>query len=298
MTSTTFEQTLERVAAGERLTAEERLALAASPDILQLAMIADAVRRRLHGSRATYVRVAHCGLDAAFPDGVPAGAREIRISGSPASIEAAVNAVAAVRAAAGERPITAFAWSDVERLAGGDPPAARGILDALRAAGLDALAGLALDELTDPERTLESLLDAGFDPLTVTVARPASSASGEAWDRASRLQARFGRIRALNPLPSQLPGLRPSTGYQDVRAVALARVTVPDIPSIQVDWTRYGPKLAQVALTFGADDVWGISASDAAPEGRRRAAVEEIRRNIAAAGFEPAERDGRYAVAS
>jgi 2-iminoacetate synthase ThiH len=62
-----------------------------------------------------------------------------------------------------------------------------------------------------------------------------------------------------------------------------------------VDWQRYGPKLAQVALTFGADDVWGISASDAAPEGRRRAPVEEIRRNVEAAGFEPIERDGRFA---
>jgi 2-iminoacetate synthase ThiH len=65
-----------------------------------------------------------------------------------------------------------------------------------------------------------------------------------------------------------------------------------------VDWSRYGPKLAQVALTFGADDVWGVSASDEAPEGRRRAPLEEIRRNAEAAGFEPVERDGRFAVPS
>ena len=58
---------------------------------------------------------------------------------------------------------------------------------------------------------------------------------------------------------------RPTTGYEDVKMVALARLAAPNVPSIQVDWRRYGPKLAQVALTFGADDVDGVSPSDDAP---------------------------------
>jgi 2-iminoacetate synthase ThiH len=65
---------------------------------------------------------------------------------------------------------------------------------------------------------------------------------------------------------------------------------------VQVDWLRYGPKLAQVALTFGADDVDNVSTSDDAPEGRRRAPLDEVRRNIEAAGFTPAKRDGRFVV--
>jgi len=76
--------------------------------------------------------------------------------------------------------------------------------------------------------------------------------------------------------------------------VAVARLAAPEIPHVQIDWQRYGPKLAQVALTFGADDVDGVSAADDAPEGRRRAPLEEIRRNIQAAGFEPVERDGHF----
>ena len=87
-----------------------------------------------------------------------------------------------------------------------------------------------------------------------------------------------------------LSTFRPTTGYEDVKMVAIARLAAPNIPSIQVDWRRYGPKLAQVALTFGADDIDGVSPSDEAPEGRRRAPLEEIRRNIEAAGFEPVER--------
>jgi 2-iminoacetate synthase ThiH len=51
-------------------------------------------------------------------------------------------------------------------------------------------------------------------------------------------------------------------------------------------------------LTFGADDIYGVSASDDAPEGRRRAPLEEITRNIGAAGFEAVERDGRFTFSS
>ena len=49
----------------------------------------------------------------------------------------------------------------------------------------------------------------------------------------------------------------PTTGYDDVKRIALARLVVDNIASIQVDWTLYGPKLAQVALTVGADDIDG-----------------------------------------
>ena len=80
----------------------------------------------------------------------------------------------------------------------------------------------------------------------------------------------------------------------DVKRVALARLSIESIPSIQVDWALYGPKLAQVALTVGADDIDMVSPFDDAPEGRRRAPLEEVRRNITAAGLQPVERDGRF----
>jgi aminodeoxyfutalosine synthase len=63
-----------------------------------------------------------------------------------------------------------------------------------------------------------------------------------------------------------------------------------------VDWTLYGPKLAQVALTVGADDIDAVSPLDDLSEGRRRAPREEVRRNITAAGLEPVERDARFDV--
>jgi len=44
------------------------------------------------------------------------------------------------------------------------------------------------------------------------------------------------------------------------------------------------------------DDVDEVTASDEAPDGRRRAPLEEVRRGIEAAGFSPVEGDGRFQV--
>ena len=47
---------------------------------------------------------------------------------------------------------------------------------------------------------------------------------------------------------------------------------------------------------MGADDVDGVAATDPDLLGTRRSPLEEIRGNIRAAGFEPVERDGRFAA--
>ena len=67
-TSSTFDLLLERVSAGERLGEDDLAHLAATPDILQLGMLADTVRRALHGSQVTYLRVALCPFDQPFTD--------------------------------------------------------------------------------------------------------------------------------------------------------------------------------------------------------------------------------------
>jgi 2-iminoacetate synthase ThiH len=68
--------------------------------------------------------------------------------------------------------------------------------------------------------------------------------------------------------------------------------TTPSIRSTGL----YGPKLAQVALTVGANDVDAVSPEDETSGGRRRAPLEEIRRNIRAAAQEPVRRNGRFEV--
>jgi aminodeoxyfutalosine synthase len=294
-TSSIFDTMLERVSAGDRLGLEDLELLAGTPDILQVGMLADTVHRSLHDTRVTYLRVALCPYDKPLTEAVPLVAREVRVTGKPESLEVAVTAIEAARAAAGERAVSAFSWLDIERLAGG-AGAEKTVLQPLRAAGLDALAEFPLDRVADPRAALESIVSAGYTQVRLTIEKTPADARTKLFTMAAALREAYPAIRSINPLPSVLDSLRPTTGYEDVKSVALARLAAPNISDVQVDWLRYGPKLAQVALTFGANDVDNVQASDEAPDGRRRAPLEEVRRNIQAAGFLPAERDGRFVL--
>jgi len=292
--SSSFDALLERVGAGERLAADHLTQLAATPDILQLGMLADTVRRRIHGAQVTYVRVALCPFDKPFSDAVPLAAREVRVTGTPDSLEVAATAVEAARAVAGNRTVSAFSWLDVERLAAGASQPASAVLERLRSAGLDSIAELPLDRINPAADVVEAIVAAGYRQLRLTIDKAPADVRAKLFVDAAVLQEKFPAIRSINPLPTVLDAMRPTTGYDDVKSVALARLAAPNIPTIQVDWLRYGPKLAQVALTFGADDIDNVTASDEAPDGRRRAPLEDVRRNIEAAGLEAAERDGRF----
>jgi aminodeoxyfutalosine synthase len=297
-TSSMFDAMLERLSAGDRLGSDDLEMLAGTPDILQVGMLADPVRRSLHGTRVTYLRVALCAYDKPFTEGVPLAAREVRVTGKPESLDVAVTAIEAARAVAGERAVSAFSWLDVERLAAAGVEKTSKVLQRLRAAGLDALAEFPLDRVTDPRAALESIVSAGYTQVRLTIDKTPADARTQLFITAAVLQETYPAIRSINPLPSVLDSLRPTTGYEDVKSVALARLAAPNIPDVQVDWLRYGPKLAQVALTFGGDDVDGVSAVDDMSLGRRRAPLEEIRRNIVAASGEPAERDGLFGLRS
>ena len=289
-----FDELMERINAGGRLSADEIGQLATAPDILPLGMLADAVRRRLHDAQVTYLRVAFCEFDQSFADHIGPAAREIRVTGKPDTLAVAASAVESAKAVAGARTVAAFSWNDIERLASGEGTPVKRVLERLKSSGLDAVAEVPLDHANGVEKSVEALATAGFQHVRLTVEKAPPADRAALLVRASELQERFACVHSVSPLPTVLQAFRPSTGYEDVRMVAVARLAAPNIPTVQVDWLRYGPKLAQVALTFGADDLDAVSASDDAPEGRRRAPLEEVRRNIEAAGFTPAERDGRF----
>ena len=291
-TALSFDLYMDRINRGDRLTPEEIHELAATPNILSLGMLADTLRRRLHDTRVTFVRVAECAFDRVEAAGVPPAAREVRLTGQPHTVDDALAALAKAKEISAGRMVTGFSWVDVDRWS--TASSIQHVLARLKGAGLDAPAELPLDRIDDPSAAVQSLKEAGFTQLRLTVANAPADARTDLLLRASELQKAHHVIQSINPLPLSLSSFRPTTGYDDVKMVALARLAAPDVPSIQVDWQRYGPKLAQVALTFGADDIDGVSGSDDAPEGRRRAALPEIQRNVEAAGLSPVERDGWF----
>src|SRR5689334_5951743 len=100
-----------------------------------------------------------------------------------------------------------------------------------------------------------------------------------------------------------VPGVRPgATGAEVVRMHALARVMLGAvIPNIQASWVKEGPKLAQLLLDAGANDLGGtlinesISTSAGAGYGQL-VGPGEIVRLIRDAGRAPVQRDTLYRI--
>jgi aminodeoxyfutalosine synthase len=273
---------------------QELTSLAATHDIISLGMLADDLRRRRHALNTTFVRVSDVPVGTAAPMAIPAGAGEIRIVGAPATRAAAVDRVRQVLARAQGRVVSAFSLADLEVLAARDGVTLRALLEELHAAGLEMVAEAPFDRLQDPQRSVEEVNISGLALARLTVHQSPSPDRLALLKAVADLQRAVAVIRAFAPLPRRTNSAAPTTGYDDVKHVALARVIVDNVPSIQVDWSLYGPKLAQVALTVGADDVDAVSPEAETTEGRRRSPLEEIRRNIRAAGQEPVERNGRF----
>lgn len=288
----TLDALADRVSAGEALTEQDAASVLGSHDLIAIGMMADTVRRRLHGPRTTFVRVFEMHVDAplaSLPANVKAG--EFRIVGRPSSLDAALAAASAARALADGVPVSGYSIGDLIGL--GDPET---VFRSLRAAGLDAVAEVPVDAPAGAADAVGAARNEGLhvDRLTVTSAVPESAL--DVIIHARRMQAEAGGFRVFAPLPRTMSVSTPSTGYDDVKLAALARLVAMDIPSIQVDWVLYGPKLAQVALTVGADDVDRVAAHDPGTLGARRSVLEEIRGNIRAASLEPVERNARFEV--
>ena len=277
-------------------TDHDLTSLANSHDIISIGMLADDVRRTLHGTRTTFVRVATASAEAGAPVARSSAAGELRIVGAPASLSAAVARTGEAAAAAGDAVVTGFSLQDLERLSVQEGVTLRALLEELRAAGLELVGDAVVDALQDARRSIEEVNIAGLALARLTVDRAESPDAMPLLKAVAELQRAVAVLRVFAPLPRRVNPAAPTTGYDDVRRVAMARLVVDNVPSIQVDWSLYGPKLAQVALTVGADDVDAVSPEEATAEGRRRAPLEEIRRNIRAAGFEPVERNGRFDV--
>ncbi len=276
------------------ISAAELTSLATSHDIITIGMRADELRRQLHGAATTFVRVATTASEVGAEVVRPSAAGELRIAGVPVSRAAAVARVHEVAGVAAGAVVTGFSLADLEVVAAREGVTLRALLEELRAAGLELVAEAPMDRLQNPRRSIEEVNIAGLSLARLTVDQRASADPMPMLRAVAELQRAVAVVRAFAPLPRHINAAVPTTGFEDVKQIALARLAVDNVPSIQVDWSLYGPKLAQVALTVGADDVDAVSPEDGTTEGRRRAPLEEIRRNIVAAGLEPVERNGRF----
>lgn len=281
----------ERARAGEALTVAEIDELGSS-DILSLGILADEVRRQRVGDTVTYSRVVEIDAGATGATGATdATGAEVRLSVLPSTLGDTEALIAEARMLAGPQLLTGFSLADIADRSWGR---LADVLRRLKRAGLDAIAEAPVDRLHDAEEALRACEAAGLSVRCLSLQSPISGDGRSRWLVHLRdLVGKFPAIQTVNPLSREQSIAVPTTGYEDVRAVALARLVLPSIKTIQVDWAQYGPKLAQVALTFGANDLDRVSAVDDESLGPRRTSLEDVKRNIAAAGFTPVDRAAR-----
>ena len=285
---------VQKLVDGAEIAEADWVRLIESPDLIALGMAADGARRRRHGDHVTFVQVVEAPLGGGLSgDPLPAQTGEVRLRGRPTTDVAAVDAVRAAVARAGVVPVTGFTFADLADVSGHDLPRLGELLTALREAGLALIGEISADELPDPDAALAVLGASQVTAATLTLGQTTGPAAVALMRRVASWPGVGEICRSLAPLP-RVSLAPPSTGYADLRQVALARLLVDNIESIQVDWTLYGPKLAQVALTFGADDVDAVPVVGADDHGWRRSPGAEIRRNITDAGFIPVPRNGRF----
>ncbi|MGZ4431400.1 MAG: aminofutalosine synthase MqnE [Gaiellales bacterium] len=126
------------------------------------------------------------------------------------------------------------------------------------------------------------------------------------WLRLRDLQDETGGFLAFIPLPFhpentvfQRRGWRFSTGYDDLKMIAVSRLMLDNIPNIKAYWIMISTPLAQIALHYGANDIQRTvmeeqiahAAGAVTPQEER---IADLVRLIREAGRTPVQRDTLY----
>jgi aminodeoxyfutalosine synthase len=220
------------------------------------------------------------------------------------------------------KAFTAVEWEEIARVA--RKPLAE-VLQEMKAAGLGSVPGGGIEVLSD--RIHAALFPKKIDGKRwMAIAREIARAGlkqyatllygmGETIEERVQhfialreLQDETGHFLALTPLAfhpegTELAHLPHTTGYDDLRNIAVARLMLDNFPHIKSFWIMNTPAVTQIALWYGADDVDGtvheyeIVYQDEAPGVRQQVLTRaELIRLIREAGREPVERDSLYQI--
>jgi hypothetical protein len=112
--------------------------------------------------------------------------------------------------------------------------------------------------------------------------------------------AKYGDFDSLEHEDVQKGRVVRSAGADEyLRMLALARIYFDNIPNLQSSWVTMGPKIGQLALYFGANDMGGAMMEEnvvSAAGTTYKLAVRELCRLIRDAGWVPAQRDQYYNI--
>ncbi len=352
-----LESIAEKVAAGERLSRKDGIALYASSDLIGIGQLADHARRRINGDRVYFMvnrhinptnicrnRCKFCAfarsageegayemtLDAvaeAAAEGAADGAYEVHIvSGLHPdwSYEFYVDMVRRVREATPKHVIVqAFTAVEIEHMAiiSGKPTLE--VLRDLKNAGLDALPGGGAEIFSDRTRM------AAWDKKTKSDVWLRIHAEAHSLGIATNCTMLYGHIEtheervdhlirlreqqdasggflafiplAFHPANTELEDLPGTTGFDDLKTLAIARLMLDNIPHIKAFWIMVGLKVAQVSTCFGVDDIDGTVVEEKITHMAGATTPEALSKDdlvgmIAETGHVPVERDTLYRI--
>ncbi len=197
----------------------------------------------------------------------------------------------------------------------------RSVLEELKEAGLDTMPGGGA-EIFDPEvrhkiargkATGKEWLDVAREAHELGIRTNATMLYGHVENARHRvshllqlrqLQDESGGFLAFIPLafhPARtgMSRLPKTAATDDLKNIAVARLLLDNFDHIKAYWVMIGEKLAQVALSFGADDLDGTVVEekiyhDAGATTAQGLTLPELRRLIVDAGRRPVERDALY----
>ena len=260
-------------------------------------------------------------------EGAADGAYEIHIvSGLHPewSYEFYLDMVARTRAAVPDNVIVqAFTAVEIEHMAIISGKTTREVLADLKAAGLDALPGGGAEIFSDRTRMAawdkktksDAWLRIHGEAHELGIATNCTMLYGhietqdERVDHLIRLreqQDKTGGFLAFIPLAfhpanTELADLPATTGFDDLKTLAVARLMLDNIPHIKAFWIMVGLKVAQLSTVFGVDDIDGTvveekithMAGATTPEALSK---DDLVRLIVETGHVPVERDTLYKV--
>src|SRR5438105_9021452 len=343
-----------KVQAVERLSAEDALALYASPDILAIGWMANLVREKQHGNKTffnvnrhinpTNVCVAACRLCAfgrkkdapgtytmaleeaweTAASGYSEAVTEFHIVGGlhpDLPFSYFLDLISGLKQRFPKVHLKAFTMVEVAYLAKRAKLSIRQTLEQLKTAGVDSLPGGGAEIFAERVRAIicDHKIDGSQWLETARIAHDlglrsnATMLYGHVENEEDRVDHLL-KLRALqdetngfqtfiplafHPDNTPLQHLPKTSGMLDIKNIAISRLVLDNFAHIKAYWQMMTPKIAQISLRFGADDIDGTvieekiyhDAGATTPQGMRR---QELVRLIEEAGRIAVERDTLY----
>ena len=351
----------EKVRAGERLTADEGVALFRSPDLLGLGAMADAANRARHGDRVFFAANQHINptnvcvlrktcvfcsyarlpkeegayrytMEEAYAEaGANAYVREFHIVGG-LDMKAGLDYYGEMFRGLKERfphvHIKALTAVEIAHIARIEKMSVEDVLLRLREAGLDTLPGGGAEvfspavraTIADRKLAAEDWIDVHRTAHQLGIRSNCTMLYGHV----ESIEDRIEHLSMLRSLQDETGGFltyiplayhpdhnelgerlgrtgTATTGYDDLRNLAVGRLFLDNIPHLKTHWIMVTPFLSQVALHFGVNDLEGTVVREkiyheAGATTEQRMSLDEVLGLIRGAGKVPVERDALYNV--